>query len=253
MASKDKMQGRRKTPFELVMMIVATLIGSLFFSILLEWMGMLFLWSEQGVGHSREMILTEISYLHDDLINSTILGVTPKEAVDIVFNFVIGKPFDISLLDYENKIMKPNLNEATQGASVASGDWLAGWGGYLGDWFNYVIFVTQEFLVAAVYISMVALNRIVIVVLSLPLYGVFLITAMIDGLAQRDLRRFGGARESGTRYHFSKASVLPTLLIGWLIYISFPVSINPNYVLLPIGVVFGISVYLTIANYKKYF
>lgn len=255
MAAKDKMQGRRKTPIDLVIMMILTLLGSLFFSILIEWAGMLFLWSDQGVGHSRQMILDEIGYLHNDLVSSTIFGVTPKEAVDVVFNFILGKPFDISLLEYEKNIIKPNsfTSVVSETGSTFSISALKGWGSYFGEWFNYLKFVTQEYLVAAVYISMVALNRIVIVALSIPLFGVFFITGLVDGLAQRDLRRFGGARESGTRYHLSKSVVLPTIFLGWLAYISFPVSINPNFVLLPLALLFSLSIFLTVANYKKYF
>lgn len=259
MAAKDKMQGRRRTPFEVVMMVVATLIGSLLFSILLEWAGMIFFWSDEGVGHSRQMILDEIGYLHQDLVSSTMFGVTPKEAVDLVFNTIFGRPFDEGLLHYERTLFTPTPYKASTAAMAAdsgnlfSAEAAQGWGLYFKEWFDYIVLIMREFLVAAIYISMVAITRICIIVLSLPLFAMFLVAASVDGLAQRDLRRFGGARESGTRYHFSKAAVLPTLLFGWLIYISFPVSVNPNFVLLPLALLFSLSIYLAITNYKKYF
>lgn len=258
MAAKDKMQGRRRTPFEVLMMVIATLIGSLLFSILLEWVGMMFFWSDQGLGHSRDMILSEISYLHEDLTNSTVYGFTPKEAVDLVFNLVFNQPFDAQLLEYERQLFQPRPWEQSPMGATSSGnlnyqDAFSTWGGYFAEWGQYLTFILREYLVAAIYISMVSLARIVIIVLSLPLFAVFMVVAIVDGLAQRDLRRFGGARESGTRYHFSKSAILPILLFGWLIYISFPVSINPNFVLLPMAFMFSMSIYLAIMNYKKYF
>lgn len=255
MAAKDKMQGRRRTPFEVAMMIIATLIGSLFFSILLEWVGIIFFWSDEGVGHSRDMIISEMSYLHEDLAYNTLFGVTPKDAVDLVFNFIFGRPFSPEMLNYEKTMFASKVQQtstAIDSGDAFSKDGMRVWGVYFKELFNYALFIAREFLVAAIYITMVAVTRIVIIILSLPLFGVFMVTAIVDGLAQRDLRRFGGARESGTRYHFSKAAVLPTLLIGWLIYISIPFSINPNFVLLPLALMFSASIYLTIANYKKY-
>lgn len=254
--AKDKAQGRRRSPFEVLMMILATLIGSLIFSILLEWVGMVFFWEDEGVGHSRSMIIQEISYLNDDLIHATLFGVTPREAVDVIFNYIFGQPFSEDLLHYERTLFKSATQSSAQAAVSAnafSTEAVQGWWNYFSEMFSYIGFFLREFAVAAIYITMVAITRISIIIMSLPLFSLFLLVSVVDGLAQRDLRRFGGARESGTRYHFSKAAVLPILLFGWLIYISIPFSIHPNLVLLPLALMFAMSIYLAIANYKKYF
>ena len=39
---------------------------SLIFSILVEWIGMMFWWEEQGLGHSRQMLVAELQFLDSD-------------------------------------------------------------------------------------------------------------------------------------------------------------------------------------------
>ena len=43
---------------------------SLIFSILVEWIGMMFWWEEQGLGHSRQMLVAELQFLGSDFQNS---------------------------------------------------------------------------------------------------------------------------------------------------------------------------------------
>ena len=45
---------------------------SLVFSIVIEWIGMLLWWEEQGVGHSRQMLIAELSYLDVDFRRSVL-------------------------------------------------------------------------------------------------------------------------------------------------------------------------------------
>lgn len=43
---------------------------SLLFSILVEWIGMAFWWEEQGLGHSRQMLVNELQFLGTDFHRS---------------------------------------------------------------------------------------------------------------------------------------------------------------------------------------
>ena len=43
------------------------LLVSLLISILIEWVGMVFWWEEQGLAHSRQMLVNELQYLGTDL------------------------------------------------------------------------------------------------------------------------------------------------------------------------------------------
>jgi hypothetical protein len=46
------------------------LLLSLLASILIEWLGMLFWWPEQGLEHSRQMLVNELHYLSSDFQHS---------------------------------------------------------------------------------------------------------------------------------------------------------------------------------------
>jgi len=76
--------------------------------------------------------------------------------------------------------------------------------------------------------------------------------ALVDGFVQRDLRRWGGGRESSFVYHWAKRSALPLLVLSWVIYLALPVSLHPSLVVLPFATLFALSVAVTASSFKKY-
>ena len=52
--------------------IIQWLLLSLVFSILIEWVGMVLWWPEEGIEHSRTMLAREISYLDTDFQRSVV-------------------------------------------------------------------------------------------------------------------------------------------------------------------------------------
>jgi integrating conjugative element membrane protein (TIGR03747 family) len=75
----------------------------------------------------------------------------------------------------------------------------------------------------------------------------------VDGLVERDLRRWGGGRESSTVYELAKSAIGPTAIGAWMIYLGMPVSVDPSYVIVPFVFLFGFSVRVTTDRLKKYF
>ena len=59
------------------------LLLSLLFSIVFEWLGMVFWWEEQGVLHSRQMLQSELSYLDGDLRRSLLTPDPVRFASDL--------------------------------------------------------------------------------------------------------------------------------------------------------------------------
>ena len=55
-------------------------------------------------------------------------------------------------------------------------------------------------------ITQVFALRLVILTLAALVIGLFTLVALVDGLVQRDLRRWGGGRESSFVYHYAKKS-----------------------------------------------
>lgn len=83
-------------------------------------------------------------------------------------------------------------------------------------------------------------------------YLLFSLVALIDGLVQRDLRRWGGGRESAFVYHHSKRLMFPSLLLAWVVYLGLPFSVHPNVVILPFAGLFALAVSVTASSFKKY-
>lgn len=78
------------------------------------------------------------------------------------------------------------------------------------------------------------------------------LVAIVDGLTKRDLRRWGGGRESSFVYHWAKRSALPLLVLTWVIYLALPFSLHPSFGVLPFATLFALSVAVTASTFKKY-
>ena len=74
----------------------------------------------------------------------------------------------------------------------------------------------------------------------------------VDGLVQRDLRRWGGGRESSFVYHYAKKAALPLVVTSWVVYLALPFSLHPGFIVLPFAVLFALSVAVTASTFKKY-
>ena len=87
-------------------------------------------------------------------------------------------------------------------------------------------------------IQMYALKTIV-VVLSLPVYAVFLIWGMGEGLTVRALRRYRAAHETAYVFHHAKKLVWPMVALPVVVYLAWPAHISPVIVFGPCALVYG--------------
>lgn len=94
--------------------------------------------------------------------------------------------------------------------------------------------------------------RLMVLVLTLPLFLMAAFVGLVDGLVRRDIRRFGAGRESGFIYHRAKASLMPLAVLPWVIYLALPVSISPLLILLPSAVLLGLATNIAAGSFKKY-
>jgi len=69
---------------------------------------------------------------------------------------------------------------------------------------------------------------------------------------RRDLRRWGGGRESSFVYHYAKQSVLHLVALAWVVYLALPFSLHPSLVVLPFAALFAVSVSIMAGTFKKY-
>ena len=228
MADNKSSGKKKKGLFHYINAMLAALFGSLMLSIILEWLGIAFIWSEQGHLHSQEMMLKELGWLSDSLTRGLFYHF-PKELAESLI---------LSL--HEWLFVKTGVK-----------DWLSNprEHGSAGLW---VYHYGRAYIESVIYVVITFVIRLVVIVFTSPLFLLAAFAGFTEGLMMRDRRKFGAGRESSFLYHHAKRLIGPIMLSAWVLYLSIPVSIYPNVILVPAAFLFGLSICVTAASFKKY-
>ena len=214
--------------------VLRLLLASLIVSVAIEWIGMQVWWPELGVEHSRQMVQAESAFLDRNISFS---WAQSKPAVAI--NRLGARA---SLVMSESRIAK-----------------------YLADWSRRLknrlesssawrVFTRSigPYALAARNICDLYVIRLTVLCLAAPLFVLLVWVGLVDGLVQRDLRRWGGGRESSYVYHYAKRSNLVFVALAGFVYLALPFSVHPAIVLMPFAIVCAASIGLTASRFKKY-
>ena len=216
--------------------IVQWILLSLLFSIIVEWAGMVLWWPDEGIEHSRTMLTTEISYLESDFRRSVVTSDPArfaKRVADNSYHYLFEVTRFVNLIRWVSP--PPAANE--QG---------------LRPTLHNIYQPTAEFVIAMMQVTQLFSVRLAILTLAMPVFLLFSLVALVDGLVQRDLRRWGGGRESSFIYHYAKKAALPLVVITWVVYLALPFSLHPSFIVLPFAGMFALSVAVTASTFKKY-
>jgi len=216
--------------------VIQWLLLSLLFSILIEWVGMVMWWPDEGIDHSRTMLASEISYLDNDFRRSVVTSDPARFAkrfADNTYHYLFEVTRFVDFIRWVSP--QPTINE--QG---------------LRPKLHNIYQPIAEFVIAMMQVTQVFSVRLAILTLAMPIFLLFSLVALVDGLVQRDLRRWGGGRESSFVYHYAKKAALPLVVLAWVIYLSLPFSLHPTFVVLPFATLFGLTVAVTASTFKKY-
>ncbi|EKT4450917.1 MULTISPECIES: TIGR03747 family integrating conjugative element membrane protein [Pseudomonas] len=219
---------------ELCLRLLGLLFASLLFSILLEFIGMLWFWPEQGWHHSHAMWVSELGWLSNHF-KSSLLVQEPAQATSKILERINDWVVVRSGWAQSDIQLKLLSRESSPQGQLAQA-YVAG----------------QDYLLATLFTIFTFVVRLTVLTLATPLFLLAMLTGMIDGLMRRDLRKFGADRESSFVYHRAKRTLLPLLISPWVIYLSLPWSLNPSWVLLPCAALLGFMVAITAASFKKY-
>ncbi|MGF6391498.1 TIGR03747 family integrating conjugative element membrane protein [Pseudomonas plecoglossicida] len=219
---------------ELCLQLLGLLFASLIFSVILEFVGMLWFWPDQGWHHSHAMWLSEQGWLSDHFKNSLLVKEPAQATAKVLqhLNEWVVVRSGWAQSDTQLKLLSHEMSVQGQFAKV------------------YV--VMQDYLLAALFTVFTFVVRLTVLTLAMPLFVLAVITGAVDGLMRRDLRKFSADRESSFVYHRAKRTLLPLMVSPWVIYLSLPTSINPNWVLLPCAALLGWMVAITATTFKKY-
>jgi integrating conjugative element membrane protein (TIGR03747 family) len=216
--------------------IIQWIFLSLLFSMIIEWAGMVLWWPDEGVEHSRNMLTKETSYLETDFRRSLITSDPAqfaKQIADNTYHYL----FEVTrFVDFIRWISPaPGLNE--EGIRIT---------------LHKVYLPIADFVIATMQITQVFSVRLAILTLAMPVFLLFSLVALVDGLVQRDLRRWGGGRESSFVYHYAKKATFPLIILTWVTYLALPFSVQPTFVVLPFAMMFALTVSVTASTFKKY-
>lgn len=207
---------------------------SLLASTIMEYIGLVWFWPDQGWHHSSAMLDGELAWLSDHFKESLIVdqpGAATRHIVQVLEEWLV------------QRTGLANLDARALDISHSDSFW---------TWVGKAYVIAKDYVLAAVYTTLTFAVRLAVLSFATPLFLLAALTGLVDGLMRRDLRKFGAGRESSFVYHRAKRSIIPLLCMPWMIYLSLPISINPLWVLLPCAGLLGLMVAITASTFKKY-
>ncbi|MCK2094576.1 TIGR03747 family integrating conjugative element membrane protein [Thauera aromatica] len=233
---QTRQQGLLGSIVTLPLRMLGVLIGSLLLSIIIECVGMHLFWPEQGWRHAQGMLNYELNHLSTHFTRSAVVqepGRTAQQIVEGAYEWIFVKT---GLLQASARSRAPSHGDARD----------------IRFYISQVYVWSENYLIAAAFTILTFMVRLLVLVLTLPLFLLAAFVGMVDGLVRRDIRKFGAGRESGFIYHRAKASLIPLAVLPWIIYLTLPISVHPLLVLLPSAALLGLAVNITAASFKKY-
>lgn len=219
---------------------LGVLCGSLLLFILIECAGMYLFWENQSWHHARDMLHRELDNLDHRFTRSIVVqepGRTITRWVNTAQDFLFVRTGLLQTAKQSAQSSHDTKNHSARDFRY-----------YLTQPYIHM----QRCLIAAAYATLVFGVRLCVLSLMIPLLLMAMFVGLVDGLVRRDLRRFESGRESGFVYHRAKATLIPLLVLPWVIYLTLPVSVNPLFVLPPSAVLLGVAVDVVAGSFKKY-
>jgi len=237
---QTRQQGLLASIITLPLRMLGVLIGSLLLSIIIECVGMHLFWPEQGWRHAQGMLNYELNHISSHFTRSAVVqepGRTEQQLVEGAYEWIFVKT---GLLDW--------MSQASARARAPSHSDARDFRYYI----SQVYVWSERYLIAAAFTTLTFIVRLLVLVLTLPLFALAAFVGLVDGLVRRDIRKFGAGRESGFVYHRAKASLMPLAVLPWILYLTLPISVHPLLVLLPSAALLGLAMNITAASFKKY-
>lgn len=94
--------------------------------------------------------------------------------------------------------------------------------------------------------------RSLLLVQALPLPILSVLVGTVDGLVQRQVRRFNVQRESGYLHHRAKALFFPLTLLPGFVYLVLPISVSVSSFAIMSAILSGLMAAIAIGSFKKH-
>ena len=196
---------------------------------------MIWFWPEQGSEHAKAVLAADQAYLNQQLYEQSIT--IKKEVIAATHQAVDW----IAHQSWFKTIIQTVPSTSASNFSI------------LQERAHDLYQQYRDYLQASVYVSQSFVIRLALILFSLPLFALAALVGGVDGLVERDLRRWGGGRESSNVFNLARRSIVPAFVAACVVYISLPFSINPIIVILPFAFLLGLATRIAFERLKKYF
>jgi integrating conjugative element membrane protein (TIGR03747 family) len=193
------------------------------------------LWQDKGIAHARGLVEENLRFVAEyprSVIIEDTLGFE-QQVIDVV-----ARPFiALGVLKYYEDSLQPITRSTSNLARTSA----------------LLKRELAKIFMVAMYIAMDTAMRLFVVVFALPAFLLACLLGIVDGLVRRDLRRWGGGRESSFVYHRAKKATVWSISGGFGIYLAWPFGgFNPAYMVLIFTVLVAASLSMYVSTFKKY-
>lgn len=210
-------------PFGMAITVILYLLTTILLGTIIDFIGYLIGWWERD--HQLTVLATEIQYLGNNF-TASVFGVPPADLALSISQKVQ------SWLTLSTKI---------------GGQEYAFW-----RLVKMIVSHIEPFWQNLVYTVMTVAVRCFMISMSIVFFILVFLVAAVDGLVERELRKEGGGLEHSKVYHHAKIWVGRVLIVSPIIYLSWPMAINPGFIILPAAFAFGFATYMTFSTFKKH-
>jgi integrating conjugative element membrane protein (TIGR03747 family) len=219
--------------------LFGALCASLLLSVLIECLGMHFLWQSASWHHAQGMLRYELQQISSQFTKSLVLS-HPAESARHLISTVRAELFSEKNLAAWGARARTHPLSSLPHIEVVR------------HTFSLAFESVKPYALAAGYTVLTFLARLLVIALTVPLYLLAALVGFIDGLVRRDLRRYSCGHESGFLYHRARAAIAPATILPWVVYLALPVSVSPLLILLPAAILLALAINITAAHFKKY-
>lgn len=205
------------------------IFGTMLFSIVLEVIGILFIYPEEGARHCIEVYLQEQRWMQRDYDKSVVLlgGISPYHLISIFSDWLNAAVFNL--------------------ASTSNGE------PRFGDEGVGMLGLFDDLVISLPVVVCITLFRAMILILSTPVYALAFYVGLTYGVTRRELRKYNVGRERNRVHYMAKSFIAPSLVWPWFVYLSIPMAVHPAAVIVPTALVMALAVRLASEFFEKVF
>lgn len=220
------------SPVTIFFILLGGLIMSIFISIIIEWIGLSYWWPDQP-DHAYQMFTYEYNAINDDF-KTMIKNYQPIQVINVSISYMYD-------LLYNSAFTQATINWLNDPNSSG-----------MGLQMKRLIIAGHTYISSAGYIILTITMRAVVFILSLPWFVLCGALGAVNGLVEREIRKDEGGLEHAYVHHLVKDHKYLFINGAWVLYLAIPWSIHPSYLLIPAGLLFSYTIYLTMWTFKKY-